>query len=112
MSPTKVVWKYPLELKDEQIIEMPANARMLCVQMQGETPSLWVLVDPYKAHESRKILIAGTGHEREALAGFLTYIGSFQMMGGQLVYHVFESVIYGAIVDATELVEAAVPSNA
>ena len=107
---TRVVWKFPLVVDDVQIIEMPANAEILCVQMQGDVPCLWARVESSRPTEPRKILIAGTGHEREDLWGLAHYIGTFQVYGGKLVFHVFEDVIYGAVSPATELVEAAVAS--
>jgi hypothetical protein len=97
VSGSKTVWKYPLSVDDEQFIEMPANAHILCVQTQRGRPCLWALVDPTNQPETRKILIAGTGHVREELWGLVNYIGTFQLDYGQLVFHVFESVIYGEI---------------
>ena len=95
----KTVWKYPLEVEDEQIIEMPANAHILTVQTQQGRPCLWALVDPTRPFEPRRILIAGTGHERKDLDDVgVGYIGTFQVMGGGLIFHVFESVIYGSVV--------------
>lgn len=94
----KTVWKYALEVADEQVIEMPANAHILTVQTQQGTPCIWALVDPTRPYEPRKLLIAGTGHERKDLDDVgVSYIGTFQVMGGGLIFHVFESVIYGAV---------------
>ena len=91
----KTVWKFPLRVDDEQIVSMPDNAHILCVQDQSGTPCLWALVDPANPPRERKILISGTGHIREDLDDLVNYIGTFQMYGGGLVFHVFEAVIYG-----------------
>lgn len=101
----KAVWKFTLEAVDEQMVEMPSNAHILCVQMQHGEPHLWALVDPAAPPERRKILIAGTGHERADLANLVHYIGSIQMRGGLLVFHVFESVLEAELASATDLVE-------
>lgn len=91
----KTIWKFPLRVDDEQIVTMPDNAHILCVQMQADEPHLWALVDPEKPPRERKILISGTGHMREDLDGLVNYIGTFQMYGGGIIFHVFEAVIYG-----------------
>jgi hypothetical protein len=48
----KVIYKYTLEVTDEQEVKMPANAQILCVQVQHGRPTLWALVDTKaeKAH--------------------------------------------------------------
>lgn len=85
----KTIWKYKLNTVDAQKINLPINARILTVQMQHGTPSLWVIVDPdeniMKEHTFRTY---GTGHHRECISGF--YVGTYQDLGGQLVFHVFE----------------------
>jgi hypothetical protein len=93
----KTIWKFPLHhAADEVSIDMPKGARILTVQMQGETPCLWAGVDPNAVLEARRILIMGTGHPRHELQWLdgdessLRYIGTVQMAGGQLVYHFFE----------------------
>lgn len=85
----KTIYKYPLEVTDLQELELPEGAEILTVQMQTGVPCLWALVDPTADKKCRLIRIAGTGH-------FLNdeiehrYIGTFQMAGGQLVFHAFE----------------------
>jgi hypothetical protein len=102
----KTVWKFPLIVDDWQIVEMPANSQILCVQVQYEMPVLWALVHPGNPKEKRRILMAGTGHEREDLAGLVNYIGTFQLVRGQLVFHVFEAVLDAELAPSSDLVEA------
>jgi len=85
------IFKYDLRIEDDQTAEMPAGARILTVQDQRGTPRLWALVDPSAPKETRTFRIHGTGHpvpdsER------LSYLASFQMRGGELVFHAFEVV--------------------
>ncbi len=87
------IWKFPLKVADEQIIEMPANARILTVQTQQGKPYLWVLVDSDHPKEPRTILVYGTWHPIDLVPS--NYIGTFQvelMFGGSLVFHVFERI--------------------
>jgi len=102
----KTIWKYMLKVDDAQIIAMPANAHILTVQVQFGDPCLWALVSPQMPLEGRRILIAGTGHEREDINGLTNYIGSFQLAGGALVFHVFEDVLHAAVADSTEVAAA------
>lgn len=86
-----VVWKYPLLAQDIQTIALPKGAKILTAQAQGTAANLWALVDPDETElEDRRILIVGTGHVRDALRGFVDYIGTFQLHEGRLVFHVFE----------------------
>jgi hypothetical protein len=82
------IWKFPLEIKGLQLQPMPEGAKILCVETQNGQPCIWAMVDESAPTEIRTIEVFGTGHpiprgERE-------YIGTFQMMVGGLVYHVFE----------------------
>lgn len=102
----KTVWKYPLEVNDSQIVAMPANAHILTIQLQMGVPCLWALVNPEMPLEQRTILIAGTGHERDDLDGLVNFIGTFQMSGGMLIFHVFERVDFAKIAGAAEVADA------
>jgi len=85
----KTIWKYKLSTTDEQVIEMPAMAEILTVQIQNGEPCLWALVDSSYPHkEKRYIEIFGTGNPIGT--GPRTYIGTYQLDGGKLVFHVFE----------------------
>lgn len=101
----KVVWKYPLAMTHEQVLELPANAHILTVQIQGKEPCLWALVDRTNPPEKRHIVIVGTGNEDDALGKLLNYIATFQTNGGQYIWHVFESVLDAELANAEAFVE-------
>ena len=83
------IWKYQLNVIDEQQLFLPADAKILTVQTQRGTPCLWALVNEENtAKELRKIAIYGTGNPIPDDPG--EYIATFQMHGGDLVFHVFE----------------------
>ncbi len=84
----QVIWKFPLEVADGQMIEMPAHAKILHVQMQDGKPCLWAYCDPEQPKQPRLIRTIGTGHPIPDES--LTYIGTYQTDGGRLVWHVFE----------------------
>ena len=86
------IWKYPFAVGvASQAFEMPTGARVLTIQMQGTTPTIWVLVDvPTNGpedYESRVFSIHVTGGEVDKIRG--EYIGTFQVNG--FVGHVFET---------------------
>ena len=87
---TQAIWKFSLALPhDIIIVRMPVSARALCVQVQGGVPCLWALVyDTEGPTVNRKFRTYGTGHEHESITG--TYVGTYQLAGGALVFHVFE----------------------
>ena len=85
----KTIWKFPLVIKDAQIIEMPKKAEFLTVQMQNGIACLWAMVDPSEEKERRLIEIIGTGNPVE-MGIERKYIATFQLYEGQLVFHVFE----------------------
>ena len=86
---TTSIWKYRLDVADEQIITMPRFAKILTAELQQGEPSIWVHVDPDERLVPHSILMVGTGHQREDLVG-VDYVGTVQMHGGSLVFHVFD----------------------
>jgi len=87
----KTIWKFELETTDNQTIEMPVNAEILTVQTQNEIPCIWALVDPTETKEKRFIEVFGTGHDIHYDMGVSrNYLGTYQLHGGSLVFHVFE----------------------
>lgn len=84
------IWKFPLRFPaDVQTVAMPRRSEILSCQLQDSTPTLWAVVDPEEPTESRTIRIFGTGHTLPEQHAILSYIGTVQMIGGALVWHVF-----------------------
>ena len=70
---------------------MPRGAEVLTVQMQREVLCVWAVVDPDAEKEQRKFIVYGTGHEYDSIKG--EYVGTVQIHGGDLVWHVFAKFI-------------------
>jgi hypothetical protein len=83
------IFKYPLRVDDRQTVQLPKGAELLTVQTQHGSPCLWALVDEAAETESRVILMHGTGHPISCLG---KYLGTFQLDGGNLVFHAFTGV--------------------
>ena len=85
----KTIYKYPLELKDEQVILLPTGADILTVQAQMDHPCIWAMVNPTAPNDmALTIRIFGTGHPIQD-SDRLEYIGTFQIYDGRLVFHAF-----------------------
>jgi hypothetical protein len=84
------IFKYPLKVVDEQVLSLPLGAKILCVQSQLGEPKLWALVDPDAPQENRVIRTHGTGHPVADTNHNLFYLGTYQLQGGHVIFHVFE----------------------
>jgi hypothetical protein len=85
---SKVIWKFAVPGPARFSTAMPAGAEILAVQVQGDAPQMWALVDPESPVELRTFQSFGTGHVIDA--SILAYLGTVQFDGGELVFHVFE----------------------
>ncbi len=86
------VYKYELEVKDDQAVLMPEYAKVLTFAVQRGKPCIWALVDPERSVETRTFRMVGTGHPIEGYPYNLDYIGTVQLAGGDLIFHLFEVV--------------------
>ena len=91
------IFKYPIKPGDYVEIEMPIGAQVLDVQVQHNQPCLWALVDPELPKEKRYFRFAGTGHPIKEDLSQLSHIGSFQLLEGALVFHLFEVTVLEAV---------------
>jgi len=85
------IWKYEIEATDYQVINMPSGAEILGVQVQYGKPCIWAKVDPECNKEEREFVLCGTGHTIQSNL-HLKFIGTFQLMEGRFVGHIFEKV--------------------
>jgi len=87
----KTIYKYTLEVRDIQTIELPKKSQILCVQVQNNEPNIWVLINDKGAElEQVKIRTIGTGHTiAEDNVIFDNYIGTYQLHNGGFVAHLF-----------------------
>jgi hypothetical protein len=83
------IWKFSVPLTDEFTISMPAGSRLLDVQTQNGEPQIWATCNPALPLVSRSFSLRGTGHDTNGAEGAL-YVGTFQLQGGALVFHLFD----------------------
>lgn len=84
------IWKFPLEVTDEQVVQMPARSRILSVQVQNGVVCLWAVCvsDGSVSSERRVIRMYGTGNPIDDRTDTMNFIGTVQR--GPFVFHVFE----------------------
>lgn len=92
------IWKFPLPTDTAEFeLAMPA-AVALTVQVQYGVPVLWAVVLPETAsggeRNPRRFVWVGTGQPMPELDGAYAnaYRGTVQLMGGDLVLHLFEMI--------------------
>ena len=86
---TATIWKFPLPIGDEVRVPMPKGAQILTVGAVQDVPFVWAIVDPDAPTVERELSVRGTGHELGTVGG---YIGTFVLLAGDLVFHVFDAV--------------------
>jgi hypothetical protein len=57
--------------------------------MQGDAPFIWAACDLEAPRVERRFILVGTGHNLPDDAG--AHLGTFQIHGGALVFHLFEA---------------------
>lgn len=83
---TRSIWKFSLALASQpQAKEIPLGATIVCVAMQGRSPTMWADVDTSRAVRPRMFVVRGTGHD---VPDGAKYLGT--AFDGGLVWHVFE----------------------
>jgi hypothetical protein len=85
----QTIWKYILEPKKTNNIQLPISAEILSVQNQNEKICIWVKLETDALKINRMFAVLGTGWEVESDYD-LWFIGTVQLNHGILVFHVFE----------------------
>lgn len=88
----KRIFKYGIPVADHFKLELPVDAEVLTFQSQKESFYIWAIVDdPGQKTQKRYFRLAGTGHDlTEDYPKIKKYIGTAQIGGGGLVFHLFE----------------------
>lgn len=76
------IYKYNLP----GLMELPAGYTVLHIECQGDSPTVWCAVDPEAPLSPAGIIVLPTGAD---IPDGAQHLGSFLMMNGALVWHVF-----------------------
>lgn len=102
------IYKWQLETTDRQTLPLQRDAQALTVQVQHGVPCLWCLVDPDQPVQPQVIYICGTGHPTHPEATAESYIGTYQLHSGGLVFHVFAPGMLPSVAARLSFLEGAV----
>jgi len=88
----KSIYKYDIPIKDEFTLDLPKGAVFVSFMMQHDNPRAWFMVNTAEPNvEKRVFRLAGTGHNMNDSDGItLKPLGSVQMSGGSLIFHLLE----------------------
>ena len=92
----KQIWKFPLTITDEQVLQMPFDAELLSIGLQNiglqnRQLCLWAAIEDSNDLEGRTIKIVGTGHPfSDRDYNYMAFIGT--VVAAPFVWHVFEKV--------------------
>lgn len=82
------IHKFQLPVESQFSLRVPQGARQLSIQMQGDQPTMWAVVDTDAPPQMRDYVMYGTGHDIEMVNG-MQYVGTVQLVSG-LVFHYFQ----------------------
>jgi hypothetical protein len=82
----KTIWKFPLEVTDEQTVALKVGANIIGVQLQYGKLCMWAVVDPHEPEYFATVRVVGTGNPFPD-ADQCHPIGIVQQ--GSFVWHVF-----------------------
>lgn len=88
----KTIFKYPLELGPDNVVNLPKGARLLKVDKQHGAMTLWALVDISAPTVTRRYAIIGTGMDLEKIAPLVlseTVVHVATVFDGAFVWHAF-----------------------
>jgi hypothetical protein len=94
----KKIYKYQLKLVPEQELEIPLihadyihklKDQVLKVEVQDDRVCIWVMVDTELRGVTRHIHLINTGDPIKANIDFKDHLGSFMLLDGAYVGHVF-----------------------
>lgn len=84
------IYKYTLDVVSEQTLLLPIGAEFLSLQVQQGTPAMWFKVNPdAEGTQATRFYVLPTGQEFNYDPG--TFLGTFQLLAGNFVGHVFWS---------------------
>jgi hypothetical protein len=94
MKEKRTIYKYPISKIGYTTIQMPLGAEILSMQLQGNHPHIWALVNSSNPKVDRQFIVYDTGTVIQTdVHGDVTFIGTFQIYdedGFRGVGHVFE----------------------
>jgi len=84
------MWKFSVPIANVFELEMPEGAIPLSCGVQKGQAVIWAAVDTTTEKKERHLFyLRGTGEDLPNLTA-TRFMGTFQMLGGDLIYHLFD----------------------
>lgn len=85
------IFKYQIQQLHKFTLLIPKGARILDIDVQKGIPQMWVSVEDDQPEELRMFHLFETGEAiPQEIYRMSDYIGTFQLLGGDIVLHLFE----------------------
>lgn len=84
------IWKFRIPVEGAFEIDMPAGAKLLCVQVQRGLPFIWAEVNPNAELKPKRFRMFGTGRPMDIGDDWIDYVGSIQLDQDLFVFHLYE----------------------
>jgi hypothetical protein len=82
------IYKYPLQLTDEQVVQMPGGAKILSTALDPRgNLCVWALVNPELEMVDRLFMIIGTGNPTPDCIEWAEFVGTVRQE--VFMWHVF-----------------------
>ena len=87
----KKIYKYKLQITENQEIEVPIGYQILSLDVQDNMPYIWILIDPLQEEKMKlKFSFYTTGQDIDCSnMKYIDYIGTVHLCNSSLVYHCF-----------------------
>ena len=86
------IYKYRVQLEEVFTVALPEGAEFLSVQVQHGNTEMWFRVDTSRAERAQLFGICGTGAELHPKIQSAPFKGTFQLQGGNFVFHLFGGI--------------------
>ena len=88
----KRIFKYELQIADSQKIKTHTCFEPISIEMQNQKPVMYAIVDDETPVQKVVLRTYGTGFQLDDYETRDNYIGTYMLIGGDLVYHVFKHI--------------------
>jgi hypothetical protein len=87
----KTIYKYKLSVEDTQEVDVPRGSHILSLDTQRDDACVWFLIPNTEIDGKDKFIFRhfGTGQPLPLDINEYTYLGTYLIFHGELVYHVF-----------------------
>jgi hypothetical protein len=99
----KTIYKYPLEPKAINYLDLPIGSEVISTQEQKGSVNIYALVDnAVEETEIHEVLFYGTGNQVSGQIGEYKFIGTVSMYNGDLVFHIFARKVLPQRIESNE----------